>query len=453
MQIKTRTKITEGTLKVNITEIIIGEKNRTDMGDLLSLASSMSSNGLLNPIIITRDNQLISGLRRLEAAKLLKWEKIEVRLFETLSPVERRKVEIEEDLAQKKIRSWQEEVALKKELHDLLQAEKGARKAGPRGKKNWSQKNTADRLGVAKTSLSEDIRLADALKAFPELAKATTKKDAIRKMYAMRELALLQALSKKAKELGIEIEEAVTLKQGDAYVMLKTLADESFNCCVTDPPWGIDIQDSSTARSNDYIMFKDTADLWIKFLKEGLPEIFRVLKEGSHLWLFFGPEFYKETRDALELVGFDVRYIPCVWTKEKPNYTDFEYKPMPQYESFFFAIRRKNKEVAPHRLTEATSDVFVYSRSTVSRIHRTEKPIDLIKRLITLSTDSGDSVLDPFAGSASTLCAAFMSGRRALGFELDQGMYDAANGRLQALKVTGTGEEADELLPLATTIV
>jgi len=439
----------EGVAKIKVADVVIGESRRKELGDLLSLANSISTNGLINPIVVDKQYNLVAGYRRLEAIKMLKWEEIEVRLYENLSPFERRKVEIEEDLAQKKVRSWQEEVALKKELHDLYVAEKkagagGKARKGRQGtdanKKIWSQQDTADQLGIAKTTLSEDLRLAEALKLFPDLAQAGTKKDAIRKMYMMRELALLQSISRTMREQGIDIKEDVELQQGDAYVLLKELPDESFDCCITDPPWGIEIQESGSARSNDYTMFKDTADVWRKFLNEALPEIFRILKEGSHLWVFFGPEFYKETRDALEKVGFDVRYVPCIWVKEKPNYTDWEYKPMPQYESFFFAVRRRNKDLTPRRLNEATSDYFLYQRSTVGRIHRTEKPSDLLKRLISLSTSEGDKVLDPFAGSGSTLCAAFLTRRKALGFELDKEICEAAIGRLQSLKV----EFADE---------
>jgi site-specific DNA-methyltransferase (adenine-specific) len=243
---------------------------------------------------------------------------------------------------------------------------------------------------------------------------------------------------------GIEIEEDVSLKNGSAYELLKGLPDDSFDCCVTDPPWGIEIQKSGSARSNDYTEFKDSADLWEKFLKEALPELFRVLKEGSHMWLFYGPEFYQDTRDALEKVGFDVRYVPCIWVKEKPSYTDTEYKPMPCYESFFFCVRRKDKTLAPRRLSEATADVFSYSRPVSGRIHKTEKPVELIKRLISLSTQKGDRIIDPFAGSAVTLCAAALTQRKALGYELDKDMYEAANGKLQALKVDIDSEEGVE---------
>jgi DNA modification methylase len=445
----------EGLTKVAIEDIIIGE-HRKDPGDLISLANSLRKNGLINAIVVDRTVdittgeikfKLSSGWRRLEAAKLIEWKEIEVRLYENLSEFERKSVELEEELAQKKMRSWQEEIEIKRQLHELFMAEKkgGARRKGQRGKKNWTQSDSAERIGVKSSTFSEDLRLADALKQFPELMKVSTKKDAMRKMYAMREMALLQSVSRKMRDMGVAIEEDVELKSGSAYDLLKTLPDESFDCIITDPPWGIEIEKSGSARSNDYIEFKDTSDVWKEFLTEGVPELFRVLKEGCHLWLFYGPEFYQETRDTLIKAGFDVRFVPCIWVKEKPNYTDTEYKPMPQYESFFYAVRRKNPELTPRRLNEATSDVFNYPRTTIARIHRTEKPIELIKRLLSLSTNKGDKVLDPFAGSAAVLCASFLTRRKALGFEKDKDMFEIAQGRLQTLKMDNAELVAEEV--------
>jgi len=56
--------------------------------------------------------------------------------------------------------------------------------------------------------------------------------------------------------------------------------------------------------------------------------------------------------------------------------------------------------------------------STVDKVHPTQKPIAVLKNLIRLFTDKGDTVIDPVAGSATTLRAAFELGRNAYGFEI-----------------------------------
>jgi site-specific DNA-methyltransferase (adenine-specific) len=60
------------------------------------------------------------------------------------------------------------------------------------------------------------------------------------------------------------------------------------------------------------------------------------------------------------------------------------------------------------------------------KIHPTQKPIGVLKRLIEVFTDEGDVVIDPVAGSSSTLVAAYELGRNSYGFEVDKQFYQKA---------------------------
>lgn len=62
----------------------------------------------------------------------------------------------------------------------------------------------------------------------------------------------------------------------------------------------------------------------------------------------------------------------------------------------------------------------------IPKIHPTQKPVNLLKRLIEVFTDPGDVVIDPCAGSGSTLRAAYEMGRNAYGFEIDREIYAKA---------------------------
>lgn len=66
------------------------------------------------------------------------------------------------------------------------------------------------------------------------------------------------------------------------------------------------------------------------------------------------------------------------------------------------------------------------NRKEYPKIHPTQKPIAVLKRLIEIFTDPGDVVIDPCAGSGSTLRAAAEIGRRAYGFEVDKAIYQRA---------------------------
>lgn len=60
------------------------------------------------------------------------------------------------------------------------------------------------------------------------------------------------------------------------------------------------------------------------------------------------------------------------------------------------------------------------------KIHPTQKPVGVLKRLIEIFTDEGDVITDPVAGSGSTLRAAMELNRNAYGFEVDKGFYEKA---------------------------
>lgn len=67
---------------------------------------------------------------------------------------------------------------------------------------------------------------------------------------------------------------------------------------------------------------------------------------------------------------------------------------------------------------------------TTHKVHPTQKPVPLLERLIEIFTDRGDVVIDPCAGSASTLLAAANMGRRAYGFEVNREFCEKANNRV-----------------------
>lgn len=68
--------------------------------------------------------------------------------------------------------------------------------------------------------------------------------------------------------------------------------------------------------------------------------------------------------------------------------------------------------------------------NSVPKIHPTQKPIPVLQNLIEIFTDINDVVIDPVAGSGSTLLAAAQIGRRAYGFEIKKPFYKEANEKM-----------------------
>lgn len=77
---------------------------------------------------------------------------------------------------------------------------------------------------------------------------------------------------------------------------------------------------------------------------------------------------------------------------------------------------------------------FDWQKDDLEKIHPTQKPVPLLKRLIEIFTDPGDVVIDPVAGSGTTLIAAIELGRKAFGFEIKKNFYKDASRLVNAAK-------------------
>ena len=82
---------------VPVKDIKIKKRVRKDLGNLEDLKDSLRIYGLLNPITITRDYELIAGERRLQAAKQLGWTNINANIVDNLTEIEELELELEEN--------------------------------------------------------------------------------------------------------------------------------------------------------------------------------------------------------------------------------------------------------------------------------------------------------------------------------------------------------------------
>ena len=84
---------------------------------------------------------------------------------------------------------------------------------------------------------------------------------------------------------------------------------------------------------------------------------------------------------------------------------------------------------------------FEYEKDfQTKKIHPTQKPLSILKRLIELFTDEGDTVIDPVAGSGSTLLASKLLGRHSFGFEIKKDFYKEALDFINEREVIETKE-------------
>lgn len=88
-------------MKVPIDKIYIKDRIREDIGEITPLVESMSKFGLLNPVTISEDYELLAGYRRLETAKILGWKTIECHFVLAETKLAKFEIEMEENTTRK----------------------------------------------------------------------------------------------------------------------------------------------------------------------------------------------------------------------------------------------------------------------------------------------------------------------------------------------------------------
>lgn len=235
----------------------------------------------------------------------------------------------------------------------------------------------------------------------------------------------------------------VRVLNGDCRDVLRTLPAGSADACITDPPYG------------------DTSLEWDRKCAGWLPEIARVLRPTSSLWVFGSLRFLVPLIAEAEQVGFGMAQ-DIVW--EKQNGTGFHadrfrrvhehavhlyrgrwsdlYKA-PQFtpDAVARAVRRKRR---PTHLGHIEAGAYVSEdggprlmRSVLAvrnehgrAVHPTQKPIGIVEPLILYSVPPGGLLIDPFAGSGTMGMAAKRNARDAILIELNPEYADMARRRV-----------------------
>lgn len=184
---------------MKIKDIKASKVHLRELGNIKVLADSLKRHGLLQPIVVNQDNELIAGRRRLEAAKLLGWKEIDVNIIETIDDYDHLAKSLVENVQRKQL-TWQEEVRFVQELDQLMRAKYGSAGQGERTDlaedKPWSSKDTARMLERGDGRIREEIILAENLDKYPELEKAPSKSAAFRQLRKIQQKGRLAQAAK-----------------------------------------------------------------------------------------------------------------------------------------------------------------------------------------------------------------------------------------------------------------
>jgi site-specific DNA-methyltransferase (adenine-specific) len=198
---------------------------------------------------------------------------------------------------------------------------------------------------------------------------------------------------------------------------LQSLESDTIDCVVTDPPYGVDYE---SHRDTDRESFPDGEQETMRLLDDTFEELERVCKANAHVYVFFSMRRHEKIKSVAER-HFDVQEVPLIWTKNNHVPTQnaergFEKMYAQKYETILLCrieggtTRKLNGGTCPNVLNHGRP-------SGKERYHDAQKPRSLLTELIENSTGKQETVLDPFAGSGSTLLAAAEANRHYIGFE------------------------------------
>ncbi len=379
--------------QVKLVDIDLGDRAREDLGDLDSLATSMRLYGLISPIIVRKeDMRLVIGGRRLEAARVLGWETIEVIFKEDCSDVLLKEIELEENLQRLKL-SWQEEVRAKRDLHELKQKQFGEAARFHEG--GWRLEDTAKGLNISIGSLSMDIQLARGMDVYPELKGEKDKTTAYRQLKKME-----KDEERKQTPDKILIYSELPIVTGDGYEWLRKFKEGTIDLILTEPP--------------------EMNDVFLSYAH-------RALKDNGSILLFLPPSEHTRLEEMCGREEFGLAPNPFTWVHSS-NARAGSGKHYPKgYETIFYLYKE------PRDLQgRASSDWFeVKQVDPRDKYHPDQKPLALLRLLIAYHTEVGELVIDPFAGSGSTVIAALQMKRIGMGCEIREEYAQSANEALK----------------------
>ena len=220
---------------------------------------------------------------------------------------------------------------------------------------------------------------------------------------------------------------------GDAYELIKQVPGKSVDLIVTDPPYQIDSLVGGNNRLGKSIM-SVSAELGENGLDSGidlsiLDEFMRVMKKPNvYIWM--------NLKQLYPYLEYFVGKHGCNWNLivwQKSNAMPLcggKYMNDCEYCAYF------HKGVRLNTSYETAKTVYITPINQADKNdygHPTIKPIDIIRNLISNSSDDGGVVLDPFMGSGTTAVAAKELGRDYMGFEINEKYHAIAIDRLNGI--------------------
>lgn len=375
-----------------------------------AVARSIEEFGFQSPIIVDRDLTIIAGHTRYKAAKKLGLKEVPVLVADELTPEQVEAYRIADNSAGSKS-TWDDEL-----LQEIL-ADIGTGY-------DMADFGLDTEQYIETGEFPEDIE-DDEPPAPPRTA--TTRPGQI---YRLGDHILLcgDATSREDMERLLE---AAGIEGG------------GIDMIMTDPPYNVAIEGETAEHltiENDDM----DPEIFARFLTDAFRNMGEALKEGGPYYIWYAGKSAREFTGALEETGmppkqnliwvkahfvlgrqdYQWRHEPCLygWKEGAAHYfiSDRTLTTVAEETIDIDGMTEKEAKELLHRiLAETPTDVLRDKKPAASRDHPTMKPVTLLARMIYNSSHQGDTVLDPFGGSGSTMMACEQLHRRCLMMELD----------------------------------
>lgn len=209
--------------------------------------------------------------------------------------------------------------------------------------------------------------------------------------------------------------EAKTIIHGDALAELKKLPTESVDLIFADPPYNI-------GKNFDGLIEAWKEDLFIDWLFEVIAECHRVLKKQGSMYIM-------NSTENMPFIDLQCRKLFTIKSRIVWSYDSSGVQAKKHYGSMYEPILMMVKDAKNYTfngdaiLVEAKTGsqraLIDYRKNPPQPYNHQKVPEALLKRIILASSNPGDIVLDPFAGSFTTGAVAIASGRKFIGIEIN----------------------------------
>lgn len=406
-------------LNIPLEQLDVSLPDQLDADEIDQLCVSIREDGLLHPLTVyPKDGRYVvdAGRKRYIALQKLGFKNIKCLVLSPDLTVERRKeVALRENLVRFNL-PWYDQVVMQAELFAIRQAQHGKGTGGrPRGgeRSGFSLRDMAQELGRGLGTISEDMRLAEAVMANPNLRKIKDKITAKRLVFHELKRIETEVEAGMTKPHDMPLDVALL---GESSAVLSNFPDRVFDAVITDPPWLEYKDESLTADDKTLSVFS---------------EVYRVMKMGSFLYMFVSTADFILYSTELPKIGFKLQQMPLIWVKEgviTHGMRSWEYAR--DYEPILLAVKGVPVLTTSSQLSAIFSFPVVHSSKL---IHPNEKPIALIQKIISHCTYENSVILDPFAGSGVIGDAAIKTKRHFVLIEREKKFFDNIEKRLKDL--------------------